>query len=90
MKIRQLVHQVIWDRETRRNYSNVHKKEGTDKYKNKKIEVRAIKDYPKIPSDFQCLVCGIRFDTNIDRLNHLEQEAHFGLYVTGMPNDSEV
>ena len=47
-------------------------------------------DYPKIPSDFQCFVCGVRFDTNMDRLHHLEKEAHSGLYATGMPNDSEV
>jgi len=26
----------------------------------------------------------------MDRLHHLEKEAHSGLYVTGMPNDSEV
>ena len=45
---------------------------------------------PKVTSDFQCFVCGVRFDTNMDRLHHLENEAHSGLYVTGMPNDSEV
>lgn len=90
MKIRQLVHLVIRGRETRQNNSNVHRKEGTDKDKDKNIGERALEDYPKMPSDFQCFVCGIRFDTNIDRLNHLEHEAHLGLYVTGMPNDSEV
>jgi hypothetical protein len=37
-------------------------------------------DYPKIPSDFQCFVCGGRFATNEERKQHLEKTSHGGLY----------
>ena len=89
MKIRQLVHQMIGSIGMRHNLSDEYEKGGKDN--NRIMKRRSItQDYPKIPSDFQCFVCGVRFDTNMDRLHHLEKEAHSGLYATGMPNDSEV
>lgn len=89
MKIRQLVHQMIGSIGMRHNLLDEYEKGGKDN--NQIMKLRSItQDYPKIPSDFQCFVCGVRFDTNMDRLHHLEKEAHSGLYATGMPNDSEV
>ena len=88
MKIRQLVHQMIGCIGMRRSLSDENERGGENNNQNMRRITND--DYPKIPSDFQCFVCGVRFDTNKDRIQHLEQEAHAGLYVTGMPNDSEV
>ncbi len=46
-------------------------------------------DYPKIPSDFQCFVCGARFTTNQDRKRHLEKTSHGGLYSGESPQERE-
>jgi len=88
MKIRQLVHRMIGRIGMRHYFSDEYENGCKDNIQNTKRSIP--QDYPKIPSDFQCFVCGVRFDTNMDRLHHLEKEAHSGLYVTGMPNDSEV
>lgn len=88
MKIHQLVYQIIEGLGIRHSLSYEYKK--IDKNNNQNIIRITKEDYPKIPSDFQCFVCGVRFDTNMERLQHLEQEAHLSLYVTGTPNDSEV
>lgn len=88
MKIHQLVYQIIEGLGIRHSLSYEYKKIG--KNNNQNIIRITKEDYPKIPSYFQCFVCGVRFDTNMERLQHLEQEAHLGLYVTGTPNDSEV
>lgn len=46
-------------------------------------------DYPKIPSDFQCFVCGARFTTNEERKQHLEKTSHSGLYGGESPQEKE-
>ena len=46
-------------------------------------------DYPKIPSDFQCFVCGARFATNGERKQHLEKTSHGGLYGGESPRERE-
>jgi hypothetical protein len=33
-------------------------------------------------SGFQCFVCGTRFTTNEERIQHLEKEPHGGMYDT--------
>jgi hypothetical protein len=48
------------------------------------------KQYPKMPSGFECFVCGIEFPTNEGRIHHLEEEnAHGSMYDTGSPQESE-
>ena len=48
------------------------------------------KEYPKMPSGFECFVCGIEFPTNEGRILHLEEEnAHGSMYDTGSPQESE-
>lgn len=48
------------------------------------------KEYPKMPSGFECFVCGIEFPTNEGRIQHLEEEnAHGSMYDTGSPQESE-
>jgi hypothetical protein len=78
MKIRQLIHQMIGRIGMRHYFSDEYENGCKDNSQNTKRSIS------------QCFVCGVRFDTNMDRLHHLEKEAHSGLYVTGMPNDSEV
>lgn len=47
------------------------------------------KQYPKMPSGFECFVCGIEFPTNEGRILHLEEEnAHGSMYDTGSPQES--
>ena len=46
-------------------------------------------DYPKTPSGFQCFVCGTRFASNEERIEHLEEGSHGGMYDTGSPQERE-
>jgi hypothetical protein len=50
---------------------------------------RTKEDYPKVPSGFQCFECGRQFDTNEDRIQHLEKESHGDNYDTGSPQERE-
>ena len=45
--------------------------------------------YPKVPSGFQCFVCGKQFSTNEERIQHLEKDPHGGMYDTASPQESE-
>ena len=44
---------------------------------------------PVIPQGYGCFVCGSKFDTNQERLMHLEMFKHFDLYNTGSPQERE-
>jgi hypothetical protein len=46
-------------------------------------------EYPKIPCGFSCYVCGSTFETNQERLMHLENFRHKDLYSTVSPQESE-
>jgi hypothetical protein len=46
-------------------------------------------EYPKIPHSFGCYVCGSVFETNQERLVHLEKLKHIDLYSTGSPQEIE-
>ena len=50
---------------------------------------RTKEDYPKVPSGFQCFECGKQFNTNEDRMQHLEKGPHGGNYDTGSPQERE-
>jgi hypothetical protein len=45
--------------------------------------------YPKVPSDFECFVCGKKFSTNEERIQHLERDAHGSMYDTASPQERE-
>jgi hypothetical protein len=45
--------------------------------------------YPSIPHGYSCYVCGSTFETNQDRLQHLEKFKHIDLYSTGSPQEKE-
>jgi hypothetical protein len=45
--------------------------------------------YPKVPSDFECFVCGKKFGTNEERIQHLEKDAHGSMYDTASPQERE-
>lgn len=47
------------------------------------------REYPTIPYDFECYVCGSTFKTNQDRLQHLEEVKHLDLYNTASPQERE-
>lgn len=46
-------------------------------------------EYPTLPHGYGCYVCGSTFDTNQERLTHLEKFKHFDLYNTGSPQEKE-
>ena len=48
-----------------------------------------LQQYPKVPSGFQCFECGEQFNTNEDRMQHLEKGSHGGHYDTGSPQERE-
>ena len=45
--------------------------------------------YPSIPHGYSCYVCGSTFETNQERLLHLEKFMHVDLYNTGSPQEKE-
>ena len=45
--------------------------------------------YPSIPHGYSCYVCGSTFETNQERLLHLEKFRHIDLYNTGSPQEKE-
>ncbi len=44
---------------------------------------------PKMSSGFQCFVCGTRFGSNVERIEHLEKGPHGSMYDTGSPQERE-
>jgi hypothetical protein len=46
-------------------------------------------EYPKMPSGFQCFVCGREFHTNEERIRHLQEESHDSMYDTATPQETE-
>jgi hypothetical protein len=45
--------------------------------------------YPAMPQGYSCYVCGSTFETNEERLMHLENFRHIDLYDTGSPQERE-
>lgn len=45
--------------------------------------------FPTIPQGYGCFVCGSIFETNQERLMHLEKFNHLDLYRTGSPQEIE-
>jgi hypothetical protein len=57
--------------------------------KDKKDDDGNYHQYPKVPSGFQCFVCGKQFATNDARIQHLEEDPHGSLYDTVSPQERE-
>ncbi len=45
--------------------------------------------YPRVPSGFQCFVCGKQYSKNEERIQHLQEESHGSMYDTVSPQESE-
>ena len=43
----------------------------------------------KVPTDFECFVCGTKFMTNEERKHHLEKGTHGHLYDITSPQEQE-
>ena len=54
-----------------------------------KIRLDNPEQYPKVPSGFQCFVCGKQFAANQERIKHLGEEQHGSMYDTTSPQESE-
>jgi hypothetical protein len=54
-----------------------------------KAEYLEKKEYPKMPSGFQCFVCGKQFSTNEERIQHLQEESHDSMHDTATPQETE-
>jgi hypothetical protein len=54
-----------------------------------RAEYRDKREPPKIPSGYQCFVCGKQFSTNEERIHHLEEETHDSMYDTATPQETE-
>jgi len=59
-----------------------------EKYDSREDKTR-IKEDLKIPTDFECIVCGTKFMTNEERKHHLENGTHGHLYDTTSPQEQE-
>jgi hypothetical protein len=77
------IHQLII-KGTRNIFSKEKERRSEDNQHKNRTE-----DYPKMSSGFQCFVCGTRFSTNEERIQHLEKEPHGGMYDTGSPQERE-
>ena len=47
------------------------------------------KGYLRMPTDFECLVCGTKFMTNEERKYHLRKSRHDHFYGTTSPQEQE-
>lgn len=80
MGIRQIVNQIMNGR-----MRDVQLKECN----NNDDERGAKEEYPKMPADFECFVCGTRFMTNEERKQHIKKSTHGDLYDTISPQERE-
>jgi hypothetical protein len=61
----------------------------TEKKQKEKKGFENPQHYTKMPSGFQCFVCGKQFGTNEERIEHLEKAAHGSMYDTASPQERE-
>ncbi|MGH9975479.1 MAG: hypothetical protein ACRD8Z_06545 [Nitrososphaeraceae archaeon] len=59
-----------------------------EKHDNRLIMTRAKEDL-KMPTGFECFMCGTKFMTNEERKNHLKESKHDHLYNTISPQEWE-
>jgi CRISPR/Cas system-associated protein Cas10 (large subunit of type III CRISPR-Cas system) len=58
-----------------------------DSYRNNNRNTKG--EYPTVPTGFECFVCGTKFATNEERVQHLEKNTHGSMYDTGSPQERE-
>jgi hypothetical protein len=46
-------------------------------------------DYPRTGAGFQCSVCGTRFVSNEEKIEHLEKGSHRSMYDSRSPQERE-
>ena len=71
-----------------RQISKVKQIKEKEKHADKNDKTREKEDL-KMPTDFECYVCGTKFLTNEERKNHLEKGTHGHLYDTTSPQEQE-
>jgi len=59
-----------------------------EKYDSREDKTR-IKEDLRMPTDFECFVCGTKFMTNEEMKHHLENGTHGHLYDTTSPQEQE-
>jgi hypothetical protein len=59
-----------------------------EKHDSKEDKTRTREDL-KMPTDFECFVCGTKFITNEERKHHLENGTHGHFYDTTSPQEHE-
>jgi hypothetical protein len=85
--IQEIVNQIIEGRRFMSSSNDTQKeKKGLDNQDDKR---NARKEHPKMPSGFQCFVCGKQYTTNEERIQHLEEDAHGSMYDTASPQERE-
>jgi hypothetical protein len=85
--IQEIVNQIIEGRRFTSSSNDTQKeKKGLDNQDDKR---NARKEHPKMPSGFQCFVCGKQYATNEERIQHLEEDAHGSMYDTASPQERE-
>ena len=52
-------------------------------------DMRRTREDLKMPTDFECFVCGTKFMTNEERKHHLENGTHGHFYDTTSPQEQE-
>ena len=52
-------------------------------------DIRRTREDLKMPTDFECFVCGTKFITNEERKHHLENGTHGHFYDTTSPQEHE-
>jgi hypothetical protein len=64
------------------------KEKGQEQAPSEEDKTRA-REYLKMPTDFECFVCGTKFTTNEERKQHLRSGTHGHLYDTTSPQEEE-
>ena len=71
-----------------RQISKLNQMREKENYDSREYKTRA-KEHLTMPTDFECLVCGTKFETNEERKHHLEKGSHGHFYNTTSPQEHE-
>jgi hypothetical protein len=77
---------LIYDSEN--SNSSLTRTKEKEKQEINKDHTKAKEDL-KVPTDFECFVCGTKFMTNEERKHHLEKSIHGHLCDTTLPQEQE-
>jgi hypothetical protein len=87
MNIRQTISRIVVGGWIVSSKERQKEEDGYDSYNNNKRNPEG--EYPTVPTGFECFVCGTKFATNEERLQHLEKNTHGSMYDTGSPQERE-